>query len=338
MTELRKDPIIGRWVIISTERSRRPSDFAIEDFSQVEGETCFFCEGNEAMTPPEVLSHRTDGTEPNTPGWRIRVVPNKFPALRIENSLQKKTEGIYDTMRGTGAHEVIIEVPQHIDEVLSLEKEIVEEVILVYRKRMIDLMRDPRFQYVLIFKNKGEAAGASLNHSHSQLIATPVVPKRVEEELEGSKKYFHSKGRCAFCDIIKQELSSGKRVLWEDESFVSLCPFASRFPYEMSILPKRHTSDFKEIKQAEVRGLALVLKRCIGSLNEILPGSPYNYFIHTSPSAHPDLDYYHWHLEIVPRLTRIAGFEWGTGFYINYLSPEQATRHLKGGKMLKDEG
>jgi len=329
VAELRKDPVIGRWVIVSTERGRRPSDFADEQVPTTEAVTCPFCEGNETMTPPEIYACRKDGTKPNTPGWQIRVIPNKYPALGIEGELHKRGQGIYDMMNGIGAHEVIVETPHHIEDVFSLEERVIEEVIWVYRERMKDLMKDPRFEYVLVFKNKGKAAGASLDHSHSQLIATPIVPKRVEEELEGSRNYFNFKKRCVFCDIIQQELDLKQRLLWVTEHFVSLCPFASRFPYEMSILPRRHCSDFKEIEEHEVRDLAALLKKCIGALTRIIPSITYNYIIHTSPYSYPHLDYYHWHLEIIPRLTKVAGFEWGTGFYINHVAPEEAVKHLR---------
>lgn len=336
MAELRKDPVIGRWVIIATERGKRPTDFSIEEPAQVADKKCPFCEGNENMTPPEIFSYRENGTCANAPGWRIRVVPNKFPALRIEGELEKRGKGIYDMMNGIGAHEVIIETPRHTNEVFSLDEGVLEEVIQTYQERVTDLMKDPRFEYVLVFKNKGEAAGASLDHSHSQLIATPVVPKRVEEEMEGAKKYFDFKGRCVFCDVMNQELELKQRLLWEDENFISFCPFASRFPYEMNIFPKRHFSDFRKINPNEVKSLAWILRKCILALNEILPHVPYNYIIHTSPSDKPDLDYYHWHLEIMPRLTKVAGFEWGTGFYINYVPPEEAIKYLKKEKQ-KDE-
>ncbi len=337
MTELRKDPAVGRWVIISTERGRRPSDFSVEESVKVDERDCPFCEGNEFMTPPEIFSYRSDNTKPNTPGWRIRVVPNKFPALQIEGELNKREEGIYEVMNGIGTHEVIIETPRHIDDVFSLEEKVVEDVIWVYKERMVDLTKDSRFKYVLIFKNKGKIAGASLNHSHSQLIATPVIPKRVEEEIGGAKKYFDLKKRCVFCDIINQELETKERLLWKNEDFVSFCPFASRFPYEMSILPKRHSSDFRKISKVEIKSLARILKKCINHLNNILPGVPYNYIVHTSPSDRSDLDYYHWHLEIMPRLTRIAGFEWGTGFYINYMPPEEAAKYLKKKRQKNDK-
>jgi len=255
-------------------------------------------------------------------------VPNKYPALKIGGDPNKREKGIYKMMSGIGAHEVIIETPHHIEDVFYLEDKVVEEMLWVYRERIIELMKNPHFQYVLIFKNRGIVAGASLSHSHSQLIATPLVPKRVEEELEGSKEYFELKGKCLFCNIVEQEIALEERLLWEDENFISLCPFASCFPYEMCILPKRHYSDFREIKKSEIKSLARILKKCVISLDKILPHIPYNYIIHTSPCSRPDLEFYHWHLEIIPRLSRVAGFEWGTGFYINYITPEEAAKYL----------
>lgn len=198
MPELRKDPIHGRWVIISTERSRRPSDFAADERRSAGG-FCPLCEGNEDRTPPEIIALRDNGTSPNSPGWTLRVVPNKFPALRIEGELNREGEGIYDKMNGIGAHEVVIETPRHEETLATLPLKNVENVLLAYRDRIIDLRRDQRLRYVLVFKNHGIAAGASLEHSHSQIIALPIVPKRVSEEVEGAKTYFNYKDRCVFC-------------------------------------------------------------------------------------------------------------------------------------------
>ncbi len=330
MAQLRKDPVIARWVIVSKERGRKPSPFVVEKPEPNEQKECPFCEGNEARTPLEIISYREEDTRPNTPGWRIRVVPNKYPALRVEDDSNARKKGIYKMMNGMGAHEVIIESPHHVEDIFSLKEEVAEEMIRVYRERITDLMKNPHFQYVLIFKNKGKAAGASLNHSHSQLIATPVVPKRVEEELKGSQRYFKLKRECLFCNMIEQEVASKERLLWEDENFVSLCPFASCFAYEMCILPKRHCSDFREIKEGEIESLAAMLRKCVTSLDKTFPHLAYNYIIHTSPCSKPDLEFYHWHLEITPRLTMVAGFEWGTGFYINCITPEEAAKTLMG--------
>ena len=205
MPELRKDPIIGRWVIISTERGKRPHDFVVEP-EVVKGGFCPFDPGNEHTTPPEVLAYRDPGTEPNTPGWQLRVVNNKFPALAKEGELDRRGEGMFDQMNGIGAHEVIIESPDHHATLATIPLDAFFRVLTAYRDRIVTLGADPRFRYVLIFKNQGRSAGASLEHSHSQLIALPVVPELVMEELTGGKFYFNYKERCVFCDMIRQEL------------------------------------------------------------------------------------------------------------------------------------
>ena len=251
MPELRRDPIHGRWVIISTERGRRPSDFVTEERRPIGG-FCPLCEGNEDKTPPEVLAFRDNGTPPNTPGWTLRVVPNKFPALRIEGELNREGEGIYDKMNGLGAHEVVIETPQHDETLATLPLKAVKNVLWAYRERIIDLRRDQRLRYVLVFKNHGVAAGASLEHSHSQIIALPIVPKRVSEEIEGAKNYFNYKDRCVFCDIIRQELQQKSRIINENQDFLSVAPFASRFPFETWILPKIHHPSFEHMESSSL--------------------------------------------------------------------------------------
>lgn len=328
MPELRKDPIYGRWVIISTERSRRPSDFAPEERRSVGG-FCPLCEGNEDRTPPEVFAFRENGTPPNSPGWLLRVVPNKFPALRIEGDLNREGEGIYDKMNGIGAHEVVVETPLHHESLASLPLSAVERVLIAYRERIIDLRRDGRLRYVMIFKNYGSAAGASLEHPHSQLIALPIIPTRVREEIEGAKSYFEYKDRCVFCDIIRQELRQKARVINENSGFVSLAPFASRFPFETWILPKRHQPSFERMEEGLYGQAAEILSDTLRRLKQVLDDPPYNYILHTSSSPEQDQDYYHWHLEIMPKLTKVAGFEWGTGFYINPTPPEEAAEYLR---------
>src|SRR5438309_4342160 len=212
MPELRKDPVVGRWVIIATERARRPSDFVTEPV-RPRASACAFCEGHEQQTPPEILAGRPPDGRPNGPGWTYRVVPNKFPALRIEGELEPSGEGLFDRMNGVGAHEVVVETPDHHGSLATMSLDAVHEVLLGYRERLLDLKKDPRFEYVLVFKNHGEAAGASLEHPHSQLIATPILPMTVTEELEGSAKYWGMKERCVWCDIIRQERRSRQRVI-----------------------------------------------------------------------------------------------------------------------------
>lgn len=328
MPELRKDPIISRWVIISTERGKRPSSFSPPDKKPLDA-FCPLCPGNEDKTPPEVFAHRSAGSRPNTPGWSLRVVPNKFPALRIEGELDRRGDGIYDKMNGIGAHEVIIECPEHDATLASVSKEHFEKVLLTYRERMNELYRDRRFKYMAIFRNQGEVAGASLAHPHSQIIALPIVPRRVMEELEGSKAYFNYKERCVFCDIIRQEKEQAVRVVHENRDFVAITPFASRFPFEIWILPKNHSSAFEDMPHFLYASLAELFSDTLKRLSLCLNDPPYNFMLHTSPVSEKLNDYYHWHFEIIPRLTRVAGFEWGSGFYINPTAPEDAAQSLR---------
>lgn len=329
MPELRKDPVCGRWVIIATERGKRPSDFKSE-VEQKKGGFCPFCSGHENSTPPEILAYRSYPSAPNSAGWTTRVVPNKFPALQIEGDLDKMGEGMYDRMNGIGAHEVIIETPHHDETIPAMPLKRVEDMLWAYRDRVVDLKKDDRFKYILIFKNHGSAAGASLEHPHSQLIALPILPKAVMEEMHGSRKYYHDRERCIFCDMIRQELKTQSRFILENENFVAFSPYAPRFPFEVWILPKRHISHFESCKENEYLSLAQILQVLITRIDKVLQNPPYNYFIHNSPlySDYHD-DFYHWHLEIMPRLTKTAGFERGTDFYINPTPPEEASKHLR---------
>lgn len=329
MPELRKDPVTGRWVIIATDRAKRPSDFVRERVQIRGGGFCPFCYGNESKTPPELLAYRPDGAVRNAPGWTLRVVPNKFPALGIEGTLDRQGEGLYDKMNGIGAHEVIIETPEHQLTLANMPARRVEDVLWAFRDRILDLKKDRRFKYILIFKNYGDAAGASLEHTHSQLIALPVVPKRVLEEIEGAKDYYTFKERCVFCDIIRQEEGSNVRVVSENPAFVALAPFAPRFPFELWILPKDHRSAFEESQKNEFEQLAPLLKDMLMRLDKVLDSPAYNFIIHSSPLPDASNDYYHWHLEIMPKLTKVAGFEWGTGMYINPTPPEESAKFLR---------
>jgi UDPglucose--hexose-1-phosphate uridylyltransferase len=328
MPELRKDPVVGRWVIISTERGRRPSDFPSQPV-QAQGGNCVFCSHNEAKTPPEILAVRSPDSAPNAPGWSLRVVPNKFPALRIEGELEPSGEGLYDRMNGVGAHEVVIETPEHAATLATLPADGVADVLLAYRERVVDLKKDPRFAYILVFKNHGAAAGASLEHPHSQLIATPIIPLMVSEELKGGAEYYEMKERCVWCDVIRQERRSRRRVITEAHGFIALAPFAPRFPFETWIMPTHHRSAFEETGVEELRGLAEVLGEFLRRMDRVLQRPPFNFMLHTAPLREGPLDHFHWHLEIIPKLTSVAGYEWGTGFFINPVPPEDAAAALR---------
>jgi UDPglucose--hexose-1-phosphate uridylyltransferase len=327
MPELRKDPVVGRWVIMATERGKRPSDFkSVRD--QRKGPPCSFCAGMEQMTPPEVLAYRDSGSQPNGPGWRVRAVSNKFPALRIEGAAGRRGDGLYDLMNGIGAHEVLIESPDHDRGLADLELHQIEELLWAYRERTLDLAHDERFRYVLIFKNHGAEAGASLEHPHSQLIALPILPLNVQQELRGAGDYYSLKERCIFCDIVAQERQDRRRVVFENDEFIAASPFAARFPFELWLIPKGHGSHF-EHAATSYPGLASALRASLRALKHSLDDPPYNYIIHSAPLREAQSRHYHWHMEITPALTKVAGFEVGTGFYINPVPPENAAEALR---------
>ncbi|MBM3746846.1 MAG: galactose-1-phosphate uridylyltransferase [Acidobacteria bacterium] len=328
MPELRRDPITGRWVIIATDRARRPADF-VPDRVVVKGNgLCPFCPGNESRTPPEVLAYRPGG-QADQPGWTLRVVPNKFPALRVEGDFDRHGDGVYDRMNGIGAHEVIIECPEHALSLSQLPEKRVEDLFWAFRDRILDLKKDRRLRYVMIFKNHGAAAGATLEHTHSQLIALPVVPKRVSEEMDGARRYHDLRERCIYCDILRQESEVGARVVLDTDHFVALCPYAARFPFEVWIVPRRHLSHFEQADIPTIENLGWVMRVVLRKLDKVLEQAPYNFNLHTAPVQDPEMPHYHWHLELSPKLTRIAGFEQGTGFYINPTPPEEAAGFLR---------
>lgn len=325
MPELRKDPVLGRWVVIATERARRPSDFkGPGDNRQREAESCPFCRGNEDATPPEVLRIPAGAAD-----WQIRVVPNRFPALSAEGEPSRRGVGIYDLIEGFGVHEVIVETPDHGPGLAELGPSGLVSVVDCWRVRALGLAEDPRLRYVLVFKNHGAVAGASLAHSHSQLIATPVVPVLVREELKGAEQYFTFRRRCIYCDILKQELADNTRVVCTNAHFVALCPFAPRFPFEVWVIPRGHFGSYDALSPELTMSLAELLSRLLGSIKRLLSDPPYNLVIHSAPTVESALAHYHFHIEIMPKLSKIAGFEVGSGFYINPMAPESAASHLR---------
>ena len=328
MPELRKDPVLGRWIIIARERGKRPSDFVIDE-TPVNGGFCPLCPGNENTTPGEVLVYGRDNHAPNSPGWKVRVVPNKYPALVIEGDLNREGEGLYDRMNGIGAHEVIVESPHHEDVFSHLPVDHMRLVFKAFKERIVDLEQDERFRYVLVFKNFGKAAGASLEHSHSQLVALPVLPRKIESELAGAATYYNYKERCLYCDIIRQEIKQDVRVVCKNDFFITITPFAPRTPFEMWILPIKHSSAYHQQNDEQLASLAEIFSESLCRLDACIPNVPYNFVLHTQPLRSQHMDHFHWHFEIVPKLTSIAGFEWGSGFYINPMPPEEAASYLR---------
>ena len=329
MGELRKDPVVGRWVIVNTHNSMKPASYEKQARQFHQKEVCPFCPGREGRTPPEIQAVRFDGSYPNTQGWAVRVVPNRFPALDVHGEIERKAIGLYDMCNGIGAHEIIIETPDHTRDLPEFNDNEMFQVINTYVNRSADLARDKRFEYILIFKNYGTSAGASLEHVHSQVIALPMIPKSVAEALEGSRAYHQRHGRCVYCDMIAQEKKDKSRIIVENDDFICFASFTSRFTFESWIMPKGHQASFTEMHDGQKANLGKILKDILRRNKACLGDPSYNFFINTSPTKYKHRESYHWHIEIIPKLTNMAGFEWGTGFYVVLTDPDDAAQHLR---------
>lgn len=330
--ELRKNIVTREWVIIARGRGQRPMEIAraegeAERLPEWE-ESCPFCPGNEEMTPPEVFAVR-DGGPANSPGWQVRVVPNKYPALHAAGSERLRHAGIHAARDGVGAHEVIIESPRHDLDLWEMELTQVEAVIEAYRQRYLACESSEPLRYVLIFRNHGAKAGTSLAHPHSQLIAAPITPHQLAEELRGAADYWEYLGRCVFCALIEEESRSGERTVLESPHFLVVTAYAARYAYETWILPKRHSIRFADMSEEEASDLARVLRETLGRIAATLGRPSYNFAIHTAPAAEHNIRAYHWHIELFPRLTTPGGFELGSDIYINIAEPEEAARYLR---------
>lgn len=343
-SELRRDPTSGRWVIIAPGRARRPRAFLSPESaaSRESSETgsCPFCPGNESQTPPETAAYRGAGTAPDSPGWRVRVVPNKFPALvgGEKEATWPRRRGLFESMEGIGAHEVIIDTPVHHHDLSDLPTAALAEVLRMIGDRIRAIEAEGRTAYVQVFKNKGQGAGASIVHPHTQIVATPLIPGQVLDEIQAAEKAFERDRRCLFCRLIEEETAAGERLVRRSDRFAAIAPFASRFPYEVHILPLRHAPDFSSLDGGEGIDLADMLKTILGRMKEAFSDPPYNLILHQG--ARPEVaaaggillpGSFHWHWELFPVLTRAAGFEWGTGLFINPVPPEDAARFLRGG-------
>jgi UDPglucose--hexose-1-phosphate uridylyltransferase len=337
-SELRHDPVQRRWVIVASERGKRPIDFHSGQRAEGSAANCPFCAGRESFTPPAIDVLSAAPSHDGSP-WKVRVVPNKFPALRTEGSLSRAAVGPFDSISGVGAHEVVIETPEHDQQLADLPADHIALVLKAYRNRILDLRKDHRLRYILVFKNSGSEAGASLPHSHSQIMATPITPRTVAMELTAAREHYQHKERCIFCDLLNFEFEKGERVVLADSFFSTYCPYASRFPFEMHLYPRQHAHDYAEQDDEMLMKLAVHLKEILRRMNRALDNPPFNFMLHTVPSTHkqPTRRHYwqtlevdwHWHLEILPRISNVAGFEWGTGFYINPTPPEEAARYLR---------
>jgi UDPglucose--hexose-1-phosphate uridylyltransferase len=330
MSELRRDTLSDRWVIVAENRADKPDDFEQSGIPH----RCPFCPGNEVDTPDSVATYFLPGEKP-AGNWQVRVVPNKYPAVTPggvngnRRPLANVLGGLHFAKEGAGIHEVVIESPQHVLSLSDLSPEQASLVFLSYRDRLAALRQDRALAYGMVFKNVGAAGGASLEHAHSQIIATTFVPTEVRREIAAAQQYYKTEGKCCYCTTLDQELAAGVRFVGQSQSFAAFCPFAGRFPYETWVLPRRHASRFEESSPDQLAELAAFVRDLIGRIESALGPLAYNYIIHTEPFDTPRLDHYHWHIEILPRITRTAGFEWGAGCYINPVPPEEAAAVLR---------
>ncbi len=331
MPELRRDPVTQRWVVIASERAKRPHDFARQPRARGTGsQECPFCAGNEAMTPPEVMAYRPARSAADTPGWSVRVVPNLYPAFGpASGDLHERRQGLYLAVNGLGAHEVLIASPEHVEEVATLPTQQLVLMARSYVDRYLHHKANPVVRYVHIIMNYGREAGASREHPHSQLFAIPLVPGLVETELWGAGVYHEEHGRCVFCDLVQQELAGGERMVLENDRFVVFTPYASRAPFEMWLLPKAHRPNFEASGEHDLASFAAALKTALGKLYYGLNDPPFNYWLHTAPTQRDVSGFYHWHLEILPKLSIAAGFEMGTEIMINTALPEVSAAFLR---------
>ncbi len=329
MSEIRKDPVTGRSVIIAHERTERPRDFDPDDWTRLEGGFCPFCIGHEDATPSEIATFERDDRDDEA-DWSVRVVPNKYPALSTDEALVEEEHSLFESTSGVGAHEVIIESPSHVVTFGNVSADQVAAVVRAWGGRLRDLRDDERLEYAMIFKNRGADAGASLEHAHSQLIAVPFLPPTIREELEGAADYHGRHDRCVFCQIGDDVFEDGERRVAQNDDVVAYAPYAPRMPFEMRIMPRAHEARFERDADDLDAAIADVLKRTLQKLDRALERPPYNLVLHTAPLADQDAtDHYHWHIEIIPALSYTAGFEWGAGCHINPTPPERAAEHLR---------
>jgi UDPglucose--hexose-1-phosphate uridylyltransferase len=334
MSEFRQDPLSRRWVIIGGERGGRPNEF-VEAATRAKDISCPFCAGHETETPPAIASYSSNGKGK----WLVRVVPNKYPAVSSEERRAGSAEQLDSALRplssalscapGFGSHEVIIESPRHVASLSELTDAEAQAVFGAYRDRLLKLKAEGPYRYVQIFKNVGPAAGASLEHVHSQLVALPGVPEVIEQELKSCGEFFQQHKRSLLLDLLDRELAAGQRIVRQTDNFVAFCPYASRFGYEVWLAPRRHQPRYEDVTPGELGELSGLARDVIGRIERAAGQASYNYFLHTQPFDMPAYDHYHWHIEIIPRLTKVAGFEWGTGCFINPYPPEAAAEHLR---------
>lgn len=327
MSELRQNLATKEWYVIATERAKRPHDFTKGkkkfELLPERVDSCPFCPGNEHMTPPASLV-LGDGSD-----WQVRVVANKFSAFSPQGTTERRVNGIHRSMAGVGIHEVLIERPEHNKIIPSLSDQQMELIMRAYRHRYRAHIKDPRVEMIIVFKNYGEGAGCSLAHPHSQLIAMPLVPTHLRYRIEEARRHYDDFGGCVFCHMVEMERSEGIRMVTENEHFVAFCPYACGAPYEVWIIPKRHISSFGSTNDEELHPLGQILKDILSRIHYGLSDPDYNYVIRSVPKDEGDALALHWYIKMMPRLAKQAGFELGSGMYVNVTLPEDNAKFLR---------
>ena len=326
MPELRQNFFTKEWVIIATERARRPEEMATHRAAQAIPEfveNCPFCPGNESKTPPEVMR------VPAGDSWAVRVIPNKFAALSSEVQPTRSLQHLRRRIDGFGFHEVIIDSPDHSRYMGLLSDDHAATILKVYRERYNALSVDRRVNHITIFKNHGADAGASLQHPHSQLIATPVIPSQVRHRLHEALRHYDDVGECMFCHMVEREVEDQTRIVLKGEHFVAIEEFAAPTPFATHIFPLRHMASFGEITDLEIADLARVLRTLLAKIYVGLENPDLNFTIRSGPTEYSGVRHFHWYVSVIPRLTRVAGFELGSGMFINTVLPEAAAEFLR---------
>ena len=327
-SHLRKDPVTQRWVVISPKRAEVPHPAPPTKPPGLPAEACPFCPGNEVKAGPEIYVEREPGSPRNGPDWWVRVMADKYPVLHIEGGLEKSAEGMYDSMNAIGAHEILVETPEHDRHWADLEVLQLERVLRACQQRSLDLRNDVRFRHVIWVKNHGVPTSL-LHHPHSHIVASPFVPRAIEEELKGFGDHIRWKERCVLCDMVRQESATGRRIVLREGGILVFQPFAPRFPYESWIVPIEHGHDFGATRAPVLRDLARAIRSILARFRGVLDDPPYTLVLHSSPLGEFTREEYHWHLELVPRPPLFLGLEWGTGIYINPIPPEVAAERLR---------
>ena len=326
MSELRFNFVSGDWVIVAPERAKRPEDFKAKKQKEVlpgHVSSCPFCPGNEHLTPPETFRIREGDT------WVVRAIPNKFSAVGFEPEIKRERSGVKKSMTGAGMAEVVIDHPLHNTSIAQLPLKNVEDILSAYRNRFIDFYKIDYIEHVVVFKNHGPRAGTSLEHPHSQIIGTPVVPGQVRRRIDEAMRYRDDFGACLYCTIMKDEMKDGTRIIDRNDSFVSFIPYAALSPFHLWIFPRKHAACFSGISDSQLHDLAQILKTTIMRLDIGLGGPDFNYIIRSLSPYEAANRYYHWYLVIVPRVTNPAGFELGTGMHINASLPDDNAKFLR---------